>query len=317
MLRNVEIVLVGTGGPRGWPEPGCPCASCALATAAPRAPLEVVVDGSRVPLASGPLGDGTALLALDGSAVEAVADAYAVVLLADGDPALLAGLRRSGAVGPDTVVVAVALTHLHRPERLGDSLAERGVLVVPDGSRVHGLRPPPAPPRRTLVLGGARSGKSAEAERRLLGEPAVVYVATAPPREGDAEWAERLRTHRDRRPARWSTVETFDLEPLLAADGEPLLVDDLGLWLTRVLDEHAAWEGGSLQPVRARVDRLVAAWRATRRRVVAVSPEVGLGVVPATRSGRLFQDELGRLNAAVARESERVVQVVAGRVTVL
>jgi adenosylcobinamide kinase/adenosylcobinamide-phosphate guanylyltransferase len=123
-----------------------------------------------------------------------------------------------------------------------------------------------------------------------------------------------VAAHRGRRPARWRTRETLDLEALLAAhDDPPLLVDDLGLWLAGVVDGLAAWEDPTRLPaLRERVDGLVAAWRSTRRRAVAVSPEVGGGVVPATRSGRLFRDELGRLNAALAAAADEVVLVVAG-----
>ena len=97
-------------------------------------------------------------------------------------------------------------------------------------------------PRRTLVLGGARSGKSLEAERRLAGFPGVVYVATGGSRDGDPEWAARVGAHRERRPASWRTQETCDLVPLLAADGPPLLVDCLSLWLTDAMDAAGAWD---------------------------------------------------------------------------
>jgi adenosylcobinamide kinase/adenosylcobinamide-phosphate guanylyltransferase len=91
-------------------------------------------------------------------------------------------------------------------------------------------------------------------------------------------------------------VETLDLVPLLEADGPPLLVDCLTLWLA----------GGG------KAEALVDAWRRTRRRVVAVSNEVGSGVVPATPSGRAFRDDLGRLNAAIAAESDEVWLMTAG-----
>lgn len=310
----MDLRLLGTGGPRGWPEPGCPCASCALANSAPRLPLRLVVDGHDVELRSSPLADGSVLLALGDEAAVSAPAPYASVLLGDADLSLLAALRRSGAVDHATDVVAVGLTHRHRPG--AEHLTDCGVRLLPDGARLT-YTPPTAPPRRTLVLGGARSGKSAEAERRLLGEAEVTYVATAPPRPGDEEWARRLDLHRARRPASWQTVETADLVPLLATAGAPLLVDDLGLLVTTVLDETGAWDGGDLTAAHERLDALVSAWRATDRRVVAVSPEVGGGVVPDTRSGRVFRDELGRLAARLAAESERVVQVVAGRVLVL
>lgn len=173
--------------------------------------------------------------------------------------------------------------------------------------------------RRTLVLGGARSGKSTEAERRLAGHPGVTYVATGGHRPDDADWAARVAAHRERRPADWRTVETTDLEPLLRAGPGPLLVDCLALWLTAVMDEAGAWEdeawtSGARDAVAARVTALVAAWRETHARVIAVSNEVGMGVVPATAAGRRFRDELGRLNAAVADASDEVLLVVAGQV---
>ncbi|MFF6956129.1 MULTISPECIES: bifunctional adenosylcobinamide kinase/adenosylcobinamide-phosphate guanylyltransferase [unclassified Streptomyces] len=242
---------------------------------------------------------------------------YDLVLLdAVGRPDALARLRAAGAVGPTTDVVAVHLDHgaPPRPE-LGRRLAALGARAVPDGTTltVGDYQEVPDIPRRTLVLGGARSGKSAEAERRLAGFPGVLYVATGGSRDGDDEWARRVAAHRERRPASWRTEETCDLVPLLTAPGPPLLIDCLGLWLTSVLDKADAWApGASLDEVRGRTAELVAAFRRTPRTVVAVSNEVGSGVVPSHPSGRLFRDELGRLNAAVAAESESVLLLVSG-----
>jgi len=174
---------------------------------------------------------------------------------------------------------------------------------------------------RTLVLGGARSGKSTRAEQLLAPYEDVLYVATSGTRDGDAEWAQRVQLHRDRRPVTWRTAETCDLEAVLADrdDPAPVLVDCLALWLTAVMDEHDAWDdrawlGGGERAVQARCEALAAAWSATRRRVVAVSNEVGMGVVPATAAGRRFRDTLGRLNMTVADASEQVLLVVAGQV---
>ncbi|AUG76827.1 hypothetical protein CFP65_1960 [Kitasatospora sp. MMS16-BH015] len=174
---------------------------------------------------------------------------------------------------------------------------------------------------RTLILGGARSGKSTRAEQLLAGHPDVLYVATGGDRGGDEDWAHRVDLHRSRRPASWRTAETCDLEAVLAdrADGAPVLVDCLALWLTHVMDECDAWaeEGwhrGAEAAVLARCRALAEAWRATERQVVAVSNEVGMGVVPATAAGRRFRDTLGRLNMDVAEGSERVLLVVAGQV---
>ncbi|MFG2993871.1 bifunctional adenosylcobinamide kinase/adenosylcobinamide-phosphate guanylyltransferase [Streptomyces sp. NPDC048257] len=249
------------------------------------------------------------------------------MVLADvlGRPEALARLRASGAVGPATDVIAVHLDHDVTPGReLARRCATAGARVVPDGTTVvvGEYRATADLPRRTLVLGGARSGKSVEAERRLESFPEVVYVATGGTRDGDAEWAQRVGLHRERRPGSWRTVETCDLAPLLAADGPPLLIDCLALWLTDAMDRAGAWDDsvwakGGRHQLAERTAELVAAVRATRRPVVLVSNEVGSGVVPATASGRRFRDELGRLNARVAGECEHVLLVVAGQVTVL
>jgi adenosylcobinamide kinase / adenosylcobinamide-phosphate guanylyltransferase len=163
---------------------------------------------------------------------------------------------------------------------------------------------------RTLVLGGTRSGKSAHAEGLLPADAPVRYLATGRHRPDDGEWAARLAAHRARRPGVWTTVEDPDVPALVAAGGGPLLVDDLATWLTHVLDDAGAWDAPA--DVSPRVDALVAAVRAAPGRVVLVSAEVGLGVVPATRAGRLFRDELGALNAALAAVCDEVVLLVAG-----
>jgi adenosylcobinamide kinase/adenosylcobinamide-phosphate guanylyltransferase len=171
---------------------------------------------------------------------------------------------------------------------------------------------------RTLVIGGARSGKSRAAERLLVDAPAVTYVATAYPADHDDEWAARVATHRERRPAHWSTVETLDLAGLLRTEGEPLLVDCLTLWLTRVMDRHDCWteEGWATGEAGLRADasELAAAVGSTSREVVLVTNEVGQGVVPDSASGRRFRDEMGLLNNAVADACDDVLWCIAGRV---
>ncbi|MDT0310488.1 bifunctional adenosylcobinamide kinase/adenosylcobinamide-phosphate guanylyltransferase [Streptomyces sp. DSM 44917] len=234
----------------------------------------------------------------------------------------LALLRETGAAGLTTDVVAVHLDHDVPPgQERRRRLAAAGARAEPDGATLVAgdYQLVPDLPRRTLVLGGARSGKSAEAERRLAAFPGVEYVATGGRREGDAEWAERVAAHRGRRPPGWTTRETCDLVPLLAReDGPPLLIDCLALWLTDAMDAAGAWDGErwSSGPARAelaaRTSALAAAVRATRRTLVAVSNETGSGVVPATPAGRRFRDELGRLNAAIAAECEQVLLTVAG-----
>ncbi len=142
------------------------------------------------------------------------------------------------------------------------------------------------------------------------------YAATGGTAAGDAEWAARIAAHRARRPPGWTTVEEPDVPALLRGTGPgdpPLLVDDLATWLTGVLDDAGAWEHPRVpDEVGRRVAELVAAAAACRGRVVLVSAEVGLGVVPSTRAGRLFRDELGALNAAVAAACDEVLLLVAG-----
>ncbi len=251
---------------------------------------------------------------------------YDLVLLdVLGRPEALARLRASGAVGPATDVLAVHVDHTVPPgAELHRRLAALGARAEPDGTTLTAaaFRDVPDVPRRTLVLGGARSGKSVEAERRLAAAPDVVYVATGGTREGDEDWAARVDAHRRRRPASWRTVETWDLEPLLAEDGPPLLVDCLSLWLAHAMDavdawDDTVWENGGARRLAERTGALTRAVRATPRTVVAVSNEVGSGVHPATASGRRYRDELGRLNAAFAAECEHVLLVVAGNAVVL
>lgn len=164
---------------------------------------------------------------------------------------------------------------------------------------------------RTLVLGGARSGKSAFAEELAGRDRAVRYVATAVLDPDDAEFADRIAAHRDRRPARWSVVEGDPVD-VLTIPAPITLIDDLGTWLTARLDARAAWNSprGTITPD---IDALIAAVAAYPDRLLIVSPEVGLGIIPATRSGRLFQDELGKLNQRLATICDEVLFIVAGR----
>ncbi|WP_040776726.1 bifunctional adenosylcobinamide kinase/adenosylcobinamide-phosphate guanylyltransferase [Nocardia pneumoniae] len=172
----------------------------------------------------------------------------------------------------------------------------------------------PAAPRRILVLGGARSGKSAFAEK-LAGEggETVRYLATAVPDPDDHDFTERIAQHRSRRPASWTTVESADPARILAESTVPsvTLVDDIGTWLTARIDARQAWEAprGTISPD---TDALVAAVAAYQGGLVIVTPEVGMGVIPATRSGRLFRDEMGILNQRLAQACDEAYFVVAG-----
>lgn len=169
--------------------------------------------------------------------------------------------------------------------------------------------------RRTLVLGGTRSGKSAHAEGLLPPDLPVRYLATGPIDPTDTEWTARIGAHRARRPATWTTVETGEVAAeLLRSHPDPLMVDDLATWLTGAMDDAGSWTDLPRAPAELarQIDALVHAVRDSRCRLVLVSAEVGLGVVPGTRSGRLFRDELGALNARLAQVCDEVVLLVAG-----
>ncbi|MET7770306.1 bifunctional adenosylcobinamide kinase/adenosylcobinamide-phosphate guanylyltransferase [Nocardia sp. NPDC005366] len=167
-------------------------------------------------------------------------------------------------------------------------------------------------PPRTLVLGGARSGKSAYAETLAAAAGSVRYLATSVPDPADLDFAARIAVHRERRPPEWLVVESVDPATVLAdpADGATL-IDDIGTWLTARIDARAAWDcpRGTIGPD---VDELVAAVSAYPGRLVIVSPEVGMGVIPATRSGRLFRDEIGAVNQRLAAVCDEAFLVVAG-----
>jgi adenosylcobinamide kinase/adenosylcobinamide-phosphate guanylyltransferase len=169
----------------------------------------------------------------------------------------------------------------------------------------------PLPPI-TLVLGGARSGKSTHAEKLATGslhgappQPAV-YLATA--QAGDVEMATRIVAHRSRRGANWTTIEEpLKLDEALAtAAGQrrPVLVDCLTLWLSNVM-----LGGGDVDEA---TDDLLRTLEGLGVPVVFVSNEVGLGIVPDTPLGRSFRDAQGRLNMRLAERADRVILMTAG-----
>ena len=167
-------------------------------------------------------------------------------------------------------------------------------------------------PRLTLVLGGARSGKSRYAEALIeAAAPESVYLATAEAR--DDEMAERIRRHRARRGARWRTIEEpLDLAPRLldlAQARQPILVDCLTLWLANLL------EAG--RNVDAEIAGLIEALPRLAVPAVLVANEVGLGIVPENALARVFRDHAGRLNQAVAAGAQRIVFMAAGLPLVL
>ena len=175
-----------------------------------------------------------------------------------------------------------------------------------------------APAQRTLVTGGARSGKSRFAEALVADAETVTYVAPGPLADPatDAEWAARVTVHQQRRPEHWTTVETDDVAEVLRRGDEAYLVDCLGTWVTAVVDGLGTWDvplGDWQGDFDARLTELVDAWQATPRIAVAVTNEVGWGLVSEHRSGRVFTDLLGQVNAALAAASEDVVLMVAGR----
>lgn len=309
-------------------------------------------DGGRLLLAAGP---GQVPEPAPGSAPYDIA---LLDLLAS--PAQLGRLRAAGLAGPQTTVVAMYCDHRISSEQ---ELARRcglwGAVPGRDG-QVITSRDPACPdanpqsgsgsassalarPHRTLIIGGARSGKSTEAELRLAGEPSVTYLAAGPwaaaaagasgagPASGqpgswlgpdgepDAEWADRVARHRAGRPPQWRTVESLDIAGALRLQTGALLIDGIGTWLAGVMDEAGMWVGdaGAAENLQARIDDLVDAWRQTRTLVVAVTDQVGSGLVPAYPSGRAFRDQLGWLNQRLAAESEVTLLTVTGRVTTL
>ncbi len=374
----MRVLVEGSGGSAGWPEPGCRCASCLRQATDGNVRMQstIVVDEGMVRLGAGGVeaggpeagrgatggpagyrvrrladrGDGGAggwdVTGPDGERLLYPAGPGAVpappedaapydVAFLDllGDPAQLGWLRARGLITAGTVTAVAFADHRVPSER---ELARRcgfwRVRLAGDGAAIDPARSArkgldlPSGTRRVLVLGGARSGKSERAELRLAGEPEVTYVATGNRGTDDPDWAARVAAHRARRPAWWRTAETTDLAGLLGAARGALLIDGIGSWLAAVLDECGAWDNrdawdnvsnSAAGKLAGRIAELVGAWRQTGAYVVAVSDETGLGVVPATPAGRLFRDELGRLNQVLAAESEEAELVVAGRVLAL
>ncbi|WP_315805125.1 bifunctional adenosylcobinamide kinase/adenosylcobinamide-phosphate guanylyltransferase [Bradyrhizobium sp. SZCCHNS3002] len=167
--------------------------------------------------------------------------------------------------------------------------------------------PHPVLPRLTLVLGGARSGKSRHAEALVTAlPPPWTYVATA--QAFDAEMTDRIAQHKARRTEGWQTLETsHDLPSLVRASGDsgtPMLIDCLTLWLSNVMLAD--------MDVPARCAELIDALGNALGPIVAVSNEVGLGIVPDNALARAFRDAQGRLNQDVAAVADRVILMAAG-----
>lgn len=167
---------------------------------------------------------------------------------------------------------------------------------------------------RLLVTGGSRSGKSAYAENQLIDMEKVDYLATSYNDPADAEWQHRIKLHRERRPQAWKTIETLKIASEISKDSPaPLMIDCLGVWLSRVMDEHGFWESLDAGLIQPSVDEVISSLEKTSRDVVLVTNEVGWSLVPPDAGSRAYRDELGRLNAKVAEVCDKVVLCVAGQ----
>lgn len=167
---------------------------------------------------------------------------------------------------------------------------------------------------RVLVVGGIRSGKSRYAEARFDPAATVTYVATGEPDENDDEWTARIDTHRERRPSAWQTLETLDVAGVLRAEQGPVLIDCINGWLAGTMAAVGCWSDDEKAEARLAdaAGELVEAWTTTGIEVVAVTNEVGMALVPTTRAGRWFAEELGSLNARLAAAADEVWQVTVG-----
>jgi adenosylcobinamide kinase / adenosylcobinamide-phosphate guanylyltransferase len=169
-----------------------------------------------------------------------------------------------------------------------------------------------------LVTGGARSGKSTHAESLVSGK--VTFIAPGPQFGDDPEWQARVLAHQSARAETWTTVESAEVvEALTQAEG-PVIIDCLGTWLTALIESLQGWEQPEddwVPQLRERVDVLAQAVQLHPHDVVLVTNEVGMGLVPEYRSGRLFRDLLGWANQRIASSVDEVHVVIAGRVLAL
>lgn len=173
--------------------------------------------------------------------------------------------------------------------------------------------------RLILILGGARSGKSAYAQKiakRLQGERGAIYIATTV--AGDGEMEERIARHRAARPPSWKTVEAPQKAAraieAIGEEGEVIILDCLTLLISNLMLDKAETTVRE-EDILGEVESLVEAARRAKSQVIVVSNEVGLGVVPTTKVGRLFRDIAGRANQLVAREADEVYVMWAGMAT--
>jgi len=160
----------------------------------------------------------------------------------------------------------------------------------------------------TLILGGARSGKSMRAEtlaeQRSLD---VVYIATSPQMQDDKEWQQRIQRHQQGRPEHWKTLEeTLDVCGVLndLKSNQCALVDCLTLWLFNIMSDD--------RNIEKETESLCACLSKLDQEIILVSNELGMGLVPEQKLGRDFRDAQGRLNQAVAKVANHVEFMVAG-----
>ena len=162
----------------------------------------------------------------------------------------------------------------------------------------------------TLVLGGARSGKSRYAQKLAVGFKRVTFIATA--RASDLEMRRKIAQHRFERPAFWETVEApLDLESAIRSrrtKADMLIIDCLTVYLANLMRARK----GARNTILDDLEQLCRALRIAKSSIIIVSNEVGCGIVPAFRSGRLYRDLLGQLNQQIAAMADQVIFMVAG-----
>lgn len=161
-----------------------------------------------------------------------------------------------------------------------------------------------------LILGGARSGKSGFAQR-LAAEQGQDIIVVATAEAGDAEMAARIASHRAERPGHWRTLEAPRAVARALSESPParaVILDCVTLWVTNLLlDQEATWEGAVRE-----LDALLEWHRAQPVKLIVVSNEVGLGIVPADETSRTYRDWLGWFNQRLAAEADDVYFMVAG-----
>ncbi len=169
-------------------------------------------------------------------------------------------------------------------------------------------------PKTTLILGGARGGKSAYALQLANNSNRVLFIATA--ESGDLDMQQRIDMHRSERPMHWQTLEEpacfAELARDIIDDVDIVIVDCLTLWVSNILFRNNEDEACTRSELQDRVKALSDIIHNSSARWIIVSNEVGMGLVPPTKLGRVYRDLLGRVNQDIARISDQVVLMVAG-----